>query len=182
MEQKELENLRSRTDAKIRYAQVHLEELKAKGILGGDDFDRAHQESFLYHMLGAKESFLIELNTYYSGGLSNKDLTAGKLRKSLKLKGVVSNELAELYLFERDENSWLFHAKEMRDYSTHTSGIRHDFHLGGKNDRQVWLRNPMTGKSVERHFVDEFGDWLINMKDLLERLRKSAIEKWNNVE
>ena len=47
MDQKELDNLRSRTDAKIRYAQVHIEELKEKGILGGDDFDRADQESFL---------------------------------------------------------------------------------------------------------------------------------------
>ncbi|HXQ35194.1 MAG TPA: hypothetical protein VN843_14355 [Anaerolineales bacterium] len=48
MDAKELENLRSRADAKIRYAQVHLDELKAINRLGGDDFDRAHQESFLY--------------------------------------------------------------------------------------------------------------------------------------
>ena len=180
MNEKELANLRSRTDAKIRYAKIHLDELKAKGILGGDDFDRAHQESFLYHLLGAKDSFLIELNVYYSGGLANNDVAPGKLRKALKIKGVVSNELAELFLLERDENSWLFHAKEMRDHSTHISGVRRNFHVGGENDGQIWLHNPKTDKSIERHFVDEFDNWLVNMKELLVRLRISAIEKMNN--
>jgi hypothetical protein len=173
----ELENLRSRTDAKIRYAQVHLDELKAIHRLGGDDFDRAHQEAFLYHLLGAKEAFLIELNTYYSGGLSSDGLTAGKLREALKEKGKVSKELAELYSLENDPSSWLSFAKNMRDYSTHISGAARDFHLGGPEDGQVWLRNPKTGQSIERHFVDEFGDWLVNMKELLERLRESAIKE-----
>jgi len=180
MDQKELTNLRSRTDAKIRYAKIHLDELKAKGILGGDDFDRAHQESFLYHLLGAKETFLIELNTYYSSGLNNEDLTAGKLREALNKKGMASNELAELYLLERDENSWLFHVKEIRDYSTHVSFVKRVYHLGGQADRQVWLHNPKTNKSIERHFVDEFDDWLLNMKELLERLRNSAIKQMDS--
>ncbi|HXQ35195.1 MAG TPA: hypothetical protein VN843_14360 [Anaerolineales bacterium] len=126
-------------------------------------------------MLGAKEAFLIELNAYYSGGLTNNDLTAGRLREALKAKGKVSKELAELYSLEDDQSSWLSFAKEMRDYSTHVSGTIRDFHLGGHNDGQVWLRKPKTKQSIERHFVDEFGDWLVNMNELLERLRESAI-------
>jgi hypothetical protein len=177
MDAKELENLRSRADAKIRYAQVHLDELKAINRLGGDDFDRAHQESFLYHLLGAKEAFLIELNIYYSGGLPSSDLTAGKLREALRAKGKVSKELAELYSLENDVNSWLSFAKEMRDYSTHVSGAVRGFHLGGYRDGQVWLHNPKTGQSIERHYVEEFADWLTNMKELLERLRESAINE-----
>lgn len=51
-----------RTDAKLRYAALHLDELKSKDTGGGDDFARAHQESFLFHLIGAKESFLLELN------------------------------------------------------------------------------------------------------------------------
>jgi hypothetical protein len=177
MDAKELENLRSRTDAKLRYAQVHLDELKALTRLGGDDFDRAHQESFLYHLLGAKEAFLIELNTYYSGGLPSNELTAGKLRDALKEKGKASKELAELYLLESDQSSWLSFTKEMRDYSTHVSGASRDFHLGGDNGGQVWLRYPKTGQIIERHFVDEFSDWLANMTELLERLREGAINE-----
>ena len=177
MDQKELQNLRDRTDSKLRYAEIHFDELRAKNRLGGDDFDRAHQESFLYHLLGAKDAFLIELNAYYSGGLASKDLAAGKLRDSLKAKGKASKELAELYSLENDGSSWLFHAKEIRDHSTHVAGASRAFHLGGLNDGQVWLRNPKTGKNIERHFVDEFGDWLVNMKELLERLRASAAKE-----
>jgi hypothetical protein len=174
---KGLDNLCSRTDAKIRYAQVHLDELKAINRLGGEDFDRAHQESFLYHLLGAKEAFLAELNIYYSAGLPSSDLTAGKLRDVLKERRMVSKELAELYSLETDQSSWLSHAKAMRDYSTHGSGANRRFHLGGSHDGEVWLDNPKTGKSIERHFVDEFVDWLSNMKELLDRLRKSAINE-----
>ncbi len=182
MDPKVLENLRSRTDAKIRYAEVHLNELKAIDKLGGDDFDRAHQESFLYHLLGAKEAFLIELNVYYSGGLSNNDLTAGKLREALKAKGKVSQELAKLYSLESDQSSWLSIAKEMRDYSTHISGALRDFHVGGDDDGKIWLRNPKTGQSIKRHFIDEFSDWLFNMKELLERLRENAINENRAIE
>ena len=177
MDPKTLKNLRSRADAKIRYAEIHLDELKAIDRLSGDDFDRAHQESFLYHLLGAKEAFLKELNVYYSGEPPINDLTAGKLREALKAKGKVSKELAELYSLESDQSSWLSIAKVMRDYSTHVLGAPRDFHLGGDADEKVWLRNPKTGQSIKRHFVDEFSDWLLSMKELLERLRESAINE-----
>ncbi|OIO19390.1 MAG: hypothetical protein AUJ37_02795 [Candidatus Magasanikbacteria bacterium CG1_02_41_34] len=41
-----MENLQYRIDSKIRYAKVHLDELKEKGVHTRDNFDRAHQESF----------------------------------------------------------------------------------------------------------------------------------------
>jgi hypothetical protein len=177
MDDKTLQNARARADAKLRYAEIHLDELKAIGRLGGSEFDRAHQESFLYHLLGAKEAFLVELNTYYAGGLAENDLTPGKLRAALEAQGKVSNELAELRSLENEEDSWLFHAKEMRDHSTHVAGVIRAFHLGGPADGQVWLKNPNTGENIERHFVDEFNDWVSNMRKLLERLRASAIEE-----
>ncbi|HKZ02525.1 MAG TPA: DUF6586 family protein [Pyrinomonadaceae bacterium] len=177
MDDKVIQNLRARADAKLRYAEIHLGELKALGTLGGSDFDRAHQESFLFHLLGAKEAFIIELNTYYSCGLPESDLTSGKLRAALKGQGRTSAELAELYVLENDQSSWLFHAKEMRDHSTHVSGVARAFHRGGPEDGQVWLRNPKTGQHIERHFVEAFDDWVSNMRDILERLRSSAIEK-----
>ncbi|MFA5922227.1 MAG: DUF6586 family protein [Methylococcaceae bacterium] len=175
MDEETLQNLRARADAKLSFAEIHLGELKAMGTLGGSAFDRAHQESFLFHLLGAKEAFLIELNTYYCGGLPVSDLTSGKLRAALKGQGKASSELAELYTLENDESSWLFHAKEMRDHSTHVSGVGRAFHMGGPANGQVWLRNPKTGHHIERHFVDEFDDWVLNMRSILERLRASAI-------
>lgn len=177
MDEKALLNLRARADGKLSYAKIHLDELKALGRIGGSEFDRAHQESFLYHLLGAKEAFLIELNAYYAGGLTEKNLTAGNLRKALKKQGRVSKELVELYAMETEESSWLFHAKEMRDHSTHVAAVSRAFNICGSADGQVWLRNPKTGEDIARHFVDEFSDWVSNMRELLERLRTSAIKE-----
>jgi hypothetical protein len=176
MDENTLQNLRARADAKLRYAAVHLDELKAIGRLGGGDFDRAHQESFLFHLLSAKDAFLIEFNAYYPSGLPDKNLTLGTLRKALMQKGVASKELAELYSLEQDETSWLSQAKAMRDQSTHVTGVIRAFHLGGPNDGQVWLKNAKTDQSIERHFVDMFSEWIVGMEKLLERLRTSAIE------
>jgi hypothetical protein len=175
MDANELLNLRSRTDSKMRYAKVHLDELLQLKSHGGDDFDRAHQESFLFHFFGAKESFLIELNTYYGANLPLAGLSPGKLRNKINEAGKQSLKLAELFQLENDQTSWLFHAKEMRDHSTHVTGVARAFHCGGPNDGQVWLKNPKTEKHIERHFTDEFSDWLQEMQNLLERLRSSAI-------
>ena len=94
-ESKDIENFCSRTDRKLRFAQVHLEELKVKGISNGDDFDRAHQESFVYHLLGAKEAFLIELNAYYRTELKDQEISMGNLKKALEKKGMQGNELLD---------------------------------------------------------------------------------------
>lgn len=176
MDENTLQNIRERVDAKLRYAQVHLDELRELKSLDGSDFDRAHQESFLYHLLGAKDAFLLELNAYYRTGLSMEGLTAGKLRNALKEQGKESFELSELFQLENQESCWLFQAKEMRDYSTHISNIPRAYFLGGERDQEVHLKNPNTGQQIERHFVEEFADWLTNMKGLLKRLRSTTIE------
>ena len=174
-ESKEIENFCSRTDRKLRFAQVHLEELKVKGISNGDDFDRAHQESFVYHLLGAKEAFLIELNAYYRTELKGQEISMGNLKKALEKKGIQSNELVELYKLENEEESWLFHAKAIRDHSTHISDVPRHFHLGGENHQRVFLSNPKTGQIIERHLIDEFSEWINKMKELIERLRTTAV-------
>jgi hypothetical protein len=173
--QKEIENLQARTDSKLRYAQLHLDELKERSISHGDDFDRAHQESFLYHLIGAKDSFLIELNTYYKTGLVEQEISMGKIREALNKRGRKSLELKELYELEIDDNSWFSHAKAIRDHSTHVSNVPRHFHIGGVNDNLVFISNPKTGKVIKRHIIDEFSDWLTLMNETLKRLRTTAI-------
>lgn len=128
------QNLRSRTDSKLKYALIHLDLLRERGGSGGADFDRAIEESILFHLLGAKEAFLIELNAYYSCGVSAETITPGRLRKILDLRGDNSTELAELYKQENEPDSWLAHAKQMRDHSTHVSSVPRAFHGGGEKD------------------------------------------------
>jgi hypothetical protein len=177
LDQETLDNLRHRTDAKLRYAESQLGMLKALGACNGSDDERSLQESFLFHLFGAKDAFLTELDRYYGGKQTENCWTLGSLREALKGRGLHSKEVANLYSLETDKNSWLFHAKDMRDHSTHLSGVPHHFHvnLGSPAPNEVWLSNPNTGQEIERHFVEAFEDWVSEMKALLEGLRSSAI-------
>ena len=129
----------------------------------------------MYHLLGAKDAFIQEINIYYSCGLDPTFISPGKLQEEIKKKGKPSAELAELYTLENDGSSWLFHAKEMRDHSTHISHVPRAYHLGGENSGKVFLRNPVTNQDIPTHFVTEFEEWQSNMEKLLERLRGTAI-------
>ncbi len=171
----ELINARIRADAKLSYARIVLQLLSERGGNGGSDFDRALQEAFLFHLLGAMEAFVGELNVYYGAGLPADGLSRGKLRTALQQRGVSSAELAELFQIESDPTSWLSHAKEMRDHSTHQAGVPRAYHMGGPNHGKVFLRNPSTQQHVEVHVTDALGQWLGDMESLLERLRKDAL-------
>lgn len=175
MEDKAIKALQNRTDSKLRYAGVHLDELKAMSSRRGDDFDRAHQESFLYHLLGVRDAFLAELNAYYETGLPGYGVTLGKLRDVLAQKNQSRFEVGELYMLETDPGSWLHMAKDMRDHSTHVAGVPRTFHVGGEDDGVVWLLNPRTNKTLERDFVLEFQTWHASMAELIQRLRASAM-------
>jgi hypothetical protein len=101
-----LKNIRDRTDAKLRYAQIHLGLLRERGGNGGADFDRAVEEPILFHILGAKEAFLQELNIYYRCGLTPEAVSPGKLREAFASRVSTCRELAELHQLENDSDSW----------------------------------------------------------------------------
>jgi hypothetical protein len=170
--------LQSRTDSKIGYAEIHLEELRQLGHPDGSEFDRAHQESFLLHLLGTRDALLAELNEYYSVGLPAQDLTQGKLRHALKKAGKTSEELARLYKLEEDNTSWYSVAKTMRDHTTHVGGVPRAFYLdlGGEHHRKVKLKHPTTGQIFDEHFPDTFDRWLKEMRVLVGELRASAMK------
>ena len=176
MDDTESKSFQERTDAKLRYARVHLNEIKAAGPPNGGDFDRAHQESFLFHLLGTRDAFLAELNYYYRARIAPDGLSPGKIRAALKEQDITSPELGVLYELERDPESWYSQAKDMRDHSTHVQGVQRAYFLGGENHQKVKLRHPTTGLLTDRHFIFEFEDWCIAMKSLLLSLRKSALE------
>jgi len=175
MDETIIKALQERTDAKLRYAGVHLDELEAMPSRRGDDFERAHQESFLYHLLGVRDAFLAELNVYYGINLPASGLSLGKLRDELQALGRSSPEIAELFNLESESGSWFKRAKDMRDHSTHIVGVRRTFHVGGECDGEVWLHEPGSGKPVQRDYVCEFRDWCLRMGELIEKLRTAAL-------
>jgi len=170
MNMQSVEGLQRRTDAKIRYARVHFEELRPMRPLDSSDFGRAHQESFLFHLFGARDALIAELNVYYGIGLPPDDLTAGKLRSALESRGLKSPELVKLRELEDDEASWFRWMKDMRDHSTHRQGVARAYFMSGL----VKLKHPATGQLTERDLIDEFDAWLVRMEELVLALRASA--------
>ncbi len=175
MDDKQTKPLQERTDAKLRYACLHLDELKSQGPSSGNDFDKAHQESFLFHLLGARDAFLAELNHYFKAGLAPDALSLGRIRDALKERNVTSAELRTLYDLEQDKSSWYSKAKDMRDYSTHVQGVPRAYFLGGEDHQKVKLKHLRSGILTERHFILEFEDWLHKMEVLILSLRESAL-------
>lgn len=172
-----INSVKARTEQKLEYAIVHLDELKSHTFARYSVFEMAHQESYLFHLLGARDAFLAELNEYYECNLSQESISLGNLRKALKAKGRESAELKELYLLEKDEEGWFSHAKHMRDHSAHVHTVPRTYHRGGTTDGQVRLRHPKTNKEIEKDYIDVFEDWMKNMIDLLKKLRRTAEAK-----
>lgn len=179
MDASKINSARARVEQKLIYARVHLRELHAHSFPRYGEFERAHEESFLFHLLGAREAFLAELNEYYECGLARDSVTLGKLRRALKQKDRVSAEVQELYRLEMESGTWFSQAKAMRDHSTHVHAIPRTFHSGGANDGQVRLRHPVSNQEMARDFRDEFDNWFAAMVELLRTLRASAVTACN---
>ena len=180
MEQKIIDNLQAHTEAKLRYAEVHLVEIEQMPRRNGDDFDRAHQESFLFHLKGSLEAFLAEINCYYAWNLPDGDITPGSLRKVIKAgKGDNAPELKKLYTIENLQGSWLSHANAMRDHSTHRGGVPRVIHIGGERDGEVWLKNPASRDVIEQDYPSVFRGWLGGARDVITRWRATALAQMN---
>jgi hypothetical protein len=167
------ETLTARTDAKVRYAKLHLKELRDCNIPGqGHDFERAHQEAFFAQLFGAYASLFQELNEDLGCGLKPESVSLGQMRNAMKAKGAVDPKLTELYKLEQDETTWLSQAKVMRDHSTHIGAIPHVFYVGGENHGQTSLKLPTKLTNVPGHYLDNFEKWVAEMESLIARMRK----------
>lgn len=160
-----------RTNAKLRYARVHLDELKSREPLGGDDFNRAHAEAFLFHLLGAKDCFWAELAAREGYPPAPMDRVT-QLRARLKKQGKVIGAIEATHRLARMPNSWLRLASDLRHIGTHDRGASRAFsvNLGGSASPKVQLRDPRSG-TLTGHLVDEFDGWLAKMTGLIARYR-----------
>ena len=163
----------ARTNTKIRFAKLHVQEMRECTLPGqGHDFERAHLEAFLAQLLGAYASLFQELNEDLGCGLQPESVTLGKLRSVMKSKGPVDQKLTELYQLEQDATTWLSHAKAMRDHTTHISGIPLVFRAGGDDDGETSFKHPKTMAEVRGFYVDNLEQWASEMEALVERMRK----------
>ena len=174
----------ARTDAKLEYARIHLEEITSRQEVGsGDAFERAHEESSLFHLIGAKDSFLQEINAAYQLGLNMWDVKEESLESELKTRRRKSNELKEIIKLEErrrkreNRKSWLAIAIELRNHGTHRSNIPRLFHAhifkekGYEYKDKVFFTNLLTGQPIETDIPEFLKQCLNNMENLLQELR-----------
>lgn len=163
--------LKARTDAKLRYARIHVDELKAQPPGRGNDFERAHQEAFFAQLFGAYAALLQELNVKLGCNLPSKDVTPGRMYQVLKAVGRHSEELAELRRLSDEIESWFRQAKDIRDHTTHVSGVPLVHFVGGSKDGKTSFRHPKTLAEVQGDTTGVLASWVTEMEALVLRMR-----------
>ena len=168
-----LKNLEDRTDAKLRFAKLHLDELKS-GPRGGCDFERAHQESFLFHFVGVLDAFYQEINKVQELGFGVEKVRINSMEERLEKQSEESQALIEIRGLLNDKTSWLARAKEVRDQPTHRGANPRIFHVGGEQDGTIQLKQFADDKEGlgKMDYLDLYAEWLQQMKALVLDLRE----------
>lgn len=168
----ELNAARERTDAKLRYAAIHLDELKKKrgnARADGSDWECAHQESFLFHLFGVRDGLLQEISLFHGCDLKPGDVRKDRLRDRLAKMGIRSHAFRALTKLEGMKSSWISIAARMRHEFTHQKRVPSTFvHLGGvhgEEDGHVHLRDPLIDE--RKQTLDDIGD---NASETLEEV------------
>jgi hypothetical protein len=170
----ELHAARDRTEAKAKYAAVHLAELRvfrAVERAQGTDWERAHQESFLYHLLGVRDALLQELNLFHTCAIQMDQVRKTDLRNRLTKQGKVSAGLDILTALEDDPKSWLSIAGRLRHFSTHQKNVPQQYYVGGDRHDMIFLKDPLDGVLIETDYVQLFADWLGSADRLVTEVR-----------
>jgi hypothetical protein len=163
----------NRTHDKLRFARAVLDDLKERPGNLADDFQRARQEAFLFHLFGAGDAFLHEVNEHYRCGLAPDKVTLRELEAKLQSNGLSSPQLAEIRKMEKDKALTLGRLKEWRDNSTHRSGVPINYNFGGKLHGKLDFHDPATGNPTGRHVTDDFEVMLAEVTALIDRWRRS---------
>jgi hypothetical protein len=164
----------NRTDAKIRFAQVMLDDLRDRPGGAGDDFQRSREEAFWYHLFGAIDAFLNEVNEHHGFLLPAHKVNLANLEADLKKKCRVSAQLDEIRRAQNDPSGFLHRLKDLRDVSTHRGGISRTFYQGGPEHGQRRV-NDATGQPSGKDILEEFDDALVEMRKFIDRLRADLV-------
>lgn len=158
-----------RTTQKLEFAKLYLNERKNcddSGLIS----ERAHKESFLFHLVGAKDSFLQEINYALTLGLPEHRVTEENLRTTLNKRGKNCQALDEIETLENDGGSWMNLATWFRNQGTHRANIRRLFRRGGEKE-SVSFTNPYTGQPMNQTITEFLSDCFEKMVELIPRLR-----------
>jgi hypothetical protein len=113
-----------RTDQKLAFARIHLGELQSYRRAGSnDDWENAHQESCLFHLAGAVDAMLQEINDAYSLGLTMYEVTWKKMRTKFRQTGQSSPAFAQLDSLRQNTGSSLALLYALRNHGAHRTRV-----------------------------------------------------------
>jgi hypothetical protein len=137
----------SRTNQKLRYAEIHLEELSTYlHATSNDEWENAHQESSFFHLAGAVEALLHEINAGYSLGLSLKQVTWKSVADQLRQSNQSSPAFDHLTKLRDDPASWLALLFEWRNHGTHRQRIGKMVNLSTARRVDNQFKHPRSGQ------------------------------------
>jgi hypothetical protein len=136
-----------RANEKLRFAKVQLQELVDYSNSGSnDDWENAHQKSCFYHLAGAVEAVLHEINEGYGLNLAITDVGWGEVRSALKKSNRLSPAYELLRTTKDDQTAWLWHLFEWRNHGTHRGRVGKMIHLSTWRAMDNEFKNPRTGQ------------------------------------
>ncbi len=167
--EKALEHFVGRTDAKLRYARLILDELSNDPERGrGQDFERAHQEAFLFQLAGVVDAFLQELNARHVLAIKPGCVNLSSVGRAFSGRGLSNEGLDELNKINGDKSSWYRTMKTYRNHVTHRQHIPRIYSVGGPDSGQVRFLDLHTGDPVTKDVLGELAYWLACMGELTE--------------
>ena len=171
-----------RTEQKIRYAQIHLEELSTyPNATSNDEWENAHQESCFFHLAGAVEALLHEINDGYSLGLGLTKVTWKTVSDKLRQSNQSSPALDHLTQLRKDPTSWLALLFEWRNHGAHRLRIGKVVSLSTSRLIDNQFKDPRSGKPADvysglgcldvlKHLVKDVRDLIDYSRELDPRL------------
>lgn len=171
-------NIAERTEAKLRYARLHVDELTGYVNLGSlDDWERAHAESVLFHLVGAKDSFLQEVNSAFALGLSLNSVNERALTDKIHERDVQPEALNRINELRENKDSWYSLMIELRNHVTHRNNISRlgKIGVGSAKDtpRTSHFKHPQTNEMIEDDVVVLLQRFCDCLGGLISDLRQS---------
>ena len=136
-----------RTEEKLGYASTHLEELSTyPNTTSNDEWENAHQESCFFHLAGAVEGLLHEINDGYSLGLGLTHVTWRRVADQLTQSNQSSQAFDHLTQLKHDTTSWLSLLFEWRNHGAHRQRIGKMVHLSTSRRVDNEFTDPRSGQ------------------------------------
>lgn len=161
-----------RTTQKLEFAKIYLDERLKHGETGAT-LERAHEETFLFHLIGAKDSFLQEINHAFGLRLPEHSVNERTLRTGLQGARKSCTALDEIEALLQDQHSWLHLANWFRNQGMHRDSIKRGFYAGGQKDGTAEFIDPYSKQPMGQSLSAFLSDCFDRMVKLILRLRST---------